>query len=126
MSTSGKVAAGSSIFKMFFTNQSGHSCTLNGFPFLFAVGLRGLQIGRRAGTGGPAPTTVVIGNDKTATAMLTIVDVLNFPPATCHPVWAAGLKVFPPNQTRAKVVPFPFGACSANGPVYMFVRPVTK
>ena len=53
-------------------------------------------------------------------------NVLDFPASQCKPVTAAGFRVFPPNQTRAKVVPFPFGACSASGPVYMFVRPVTK
>jgi hypothetical protein len=50
----------------------------------------------------------------------------NFPASQCKPVTAAGFRVFPPNQTRAKVVPFPFGACSASGPAFMFVRPVTK
>jgi hypothetical protein len=53
------------------------------------------------------------------------VNVLNFPPPKCKQVTAAGLRVFPPNQTRAKVVPFPFGACSVNAPMFMFVQPVT-
>jgi hypothetical protein len=39
---------------------------------------------------------------------------------------AAGFRIFPPNQTRAKLVPFPFGACSASGPVFMIVRPAAK
>jgi uncharacterized protein DUF4232 len=125
MSTSGKAALGSTIFTMFFTNQSGHTCTLNGFPFLFAVGLRGHQIGRRAGFDrSQVPHTVVINNDQTATAQLKLVDVLNFqPPSTCRPVFAAGLKVFPPNQTRAKIIPFPFRACSTLKP-FLTVGPV--
>jgi Domain of unknown function (DUF4232) len=67
---------------------------------------------------------VTIGRGKTATAVLQIVDAGNFPPSACHPVTAAGLRVFPPNQTRSKVVPFPFGACSRRGPVYLIVGPV--
>jgi len=77
LDTRGNGGAGSVFYALKFTNLSGHTCTLNGFPFINAVSLN-------------------------------------------------GFRVFPPNQTRAKVVPFPFGACSASGPVYLFVRPVTK
>ncbi len=124
MDTSGNAAAGSTFYKMFFTNQSGHSCTLNGFPFVFAVGLQGKQIGRRAGFNGPAPHQITIANHGTATATLQIVNVGNFPVSSCHPVWAAGLNVFPPNQTRAKVIPFPFRACSSTAPPFLSVGAV--
>ena len=69
---------------------------------------------------------ITLDQGQTAKAALQIVNVLNIPASKCKPVTAAGFRIFPPNQTRAKVVPFPFGACSANGPVFMFVRPVTK
>jgi hypothetical protein len=39
-------------------------------------------------------------------------------------VTAAGLRVYPPNLTTSKVVPFPFSACSLTGPVYLNVRAV--
>jgi hypothetical protein len=39
---------------------------------------------------------------------------------------AAGLRVFPPNQTTSKKIPFPFGACSAHKAVFLRVAPVTK
>jgi len=114
LNTNGSGAAGSTFYKMYFTNLSGRACTLNGFPFLYAVGLAGHQVGRRASfMHHPRPRLVVIGNGKTATALLQIVDVLNYSPSLCHPVWAAGLKVFPPNQTRAKIIPFPFRACAS-------------
>jgi hypothetical protein len=38
---------------------------------------------------------------------------------------AAGLRVFPPGQTAAKVVPIPITACRASV-VYMDVQAVTK
>jgi hypothetical protein len=42
----------------------------------------------------------------------------------CGPVTAAGLRVYPPNQTQSRVTPFPFTACSKNGPVYLTIGPV--
>ena len=126
LDTNGDAGAGSVFYKLKFTNLSGHTCTLNGFPFINAVSLTGRLLGHRAAfTGGPV-RQVTLNQGQTVTAELQIVNVLNIPASRCKPVTAAGFRVFPPNQTRAKVVPFPFGACSANGPVYMFVRPVTK
>jgi Protein of unknown function (DUF4232) len=126
LDTNGDAGAGSVFYKLKFTNLSGHSCTLNGFPFINAVSLTGSLLGHRAAfTGGPG-NQITLGQGQTATAALQIVNVLNIPASQCKPVTAAGFRVFPPNQTRAKVVPFPFGACSASGPVFMFVRPVTK
>ena len=126
LDTNGNAGAGSVYYNLKLTNLSGHACTLNGFPFINAVSLTGSLLGHRAVfSGGPA-RQVTLNQGETATAELQIVNVLNFPPTQCKPVTAAGFRVFPPNQTRAKVVPFPFGACSANGPVYLDVRPVTK
>ena len=126
LNTDGDAAAGGVFYNLEFTNLSGHACTLNGFPFINAVSLTGSLLGHRAAfTGGPAHQ-VTLKQGETATAEFQIVNVLNFLPSQCKPVTAAGFRIFPPNQTRAKVVPFPFGACSANGAVYMSVRPVTK
>ena len=124
LDTNGSGAAGSIFYHLQFTNLSGHRCTLNGFPFVAAVSLRGDQLGRRASFGHFTPHAVTLGRGKTANAVLQVVDVGNYPRSACEPVTAAGLRVFPPNQTRSKVIPFPFGACSRSGPVYLTVRPV--
>ena len=128
LDTSGDAAAGTAFYKLHFTNLSGHACTLNGFPFLYAVNLAGHQVGPRATfRTPPSPHLVRLANGKTATAVLGIVDTGNFPRSACRPVTAAGLRVFPPNQTRAKAVPFPFSACSRrHGPVSLNVGAVTK
>ncbi len=47
--------------------------------------------------------------------------MLNYPRSVCRQVAAAGLRVYPPNETVSKVVPFPFAACSRSGPVYLYV-----
>jgi hypothetical protein len=127
LDTNGKETAGSVFYNLQFTNLSGHTCTLNGFPFITAVSLSGSQLGRRAAFDHTtAPHSVTLKQGATVKAVLQVVDVDNLPPPKCKPVIAAGLRVFPPNQTRAKVVPFPFGACSASGAVFLRVRPVTK
>ena len=127
LDTRGNGTAGTTFFKLHFTNLSGHACTLNGFPFLFAVNLAGDKVGRRAAfRRPPAPHSVRIANGKTATAVLGIVDTGVFPKSACRPVTAAGLRVFPPNQTRAKLVPFPFRTCSRkHGPASLNIGAVT-
>jgi hypothetical protein len=126
LDTNGNAGAGSVFYNLKFTNLSGHKCTLNGFPFINAVSLTGSLLGHRAAFSGGPGNQITLGQGQTGTAVLQIVNVLNIPASQCKPVTAAGFRVFPPNQTRAKVLPFPFGACSANGPVFMFVKPVTK
>ena len=128
LDTSGNGAAGTTFYKLNFTNLSGHACTLNGFPFLYAVNLAGHQVGPTATfRTPPSPHLVRLANGKTVTAALGIVDTGNFPKSTCRPVTVAGLRVFPPNQTRSKLVPFPFSACSRkHGPVSVNVGAVTK
>ena len=126
LDTNGKGTAGSVFYNLQFTNLSGHACTLNGFPFITAVSLSGSQLGRRAAFDHTtAPHSVTLKQGATVKAVLQVVEVGNLPQPKCKPVTAAGLRVFPPNQTRAKVVPFPFGACSASGAVFLRVRPVT-
>ena len=128
LDTNGNNTAGTAFFKLHFTNLSGHACTLNGFPFLFATNLAGKQVGPRAVFAKPpSPHSITLGAGKTATAVLGIVDTGNFPVSRCRPVTAAGLRVFPPNQTRSKLVPFPFSACSRRpGPASLTIGAVTK
>ena len=128
LDTTGNGTAGTTFYKLHFTNLSGHACTLNGFPFLFAVNLAGHQVGPRAVfRRPPAPHVVRLANGKTATAVLGIVDTGVFSRSACRPVTAAGLRVFPPNQTRSKLVPFPFSTCSRpRGPASLNVGAVTR
>jgi Protein of unknown function (DUF4232) len=128
LDTQGNGAAGTIFYKLNFTNLSGRACTLNGFPFVFAVNLAGRQVGPRAVfRTPPSPRLVRLANGKTATAVLGIVETGNFTPSACRPVTAAGLRVFPPNQTRSKVVPFPFSTCSrTHGPASLNIGAVTR
>jgi Protein of unknown function (DUF4232) len=120
--------AGTIFFTLNFTNLSGHPCVLRGFPGVSAVNLRGRMFGRAAGRDAGQPVrNVTLTNGHTAHAVLGIVDIGALPPSTCPPTTAAGLRVFPPNQTASKVVPFPFLACGRRGgPSVLRIRPVTR
>ena len=121
----GGAAAGSTYFKLEFTNLSGRACTLRGYPGVSAVDLRGLQLGSAAGRNPTHPSrTLTLRPGASAASVLQIADALNYPAATCHRTTAAGLRVYPPNETRAKTVPFPFLACARSGPTYLHIAPV--
>ncbi len=125
LGTQGNGAAGSIFYTLEFTNLSGHACTVSGFPGVSAVDLAGHQLGSPASRDtAHTPHTVTLAAGATATAVLRIIQAGNFPSSACHQVTASGLRVFPPNLTTSKVVPFPFYACSRTGPVYLTVRAV--
>ncbi len=127
LETQGNGALGSIYYNLDFTNLSGHTCTLVGYPGVSAVDLAGHKLGSAASRDNShAPVVVRLAIGASARAVLRIVEAGNFPSSACRQVAAAGLRVYPPNQTASKVVPFPFSACSRSGPVYLSVRVVLK
>ena len=125
LDTQGNGTAGSIYYQLEFTNQSGHTCTLRGYPGVSAVDLSGHQLGSAASRNTVrAPHLVMLADGKTGVAVLRIVDVGAFSPSACHETPAAGLRVFPPNRRTAKYVPFPFAACSRRGTTYLSVEAV--
>jgi uncharacterized protein DUF4232 len=120
----GGAAAGSTSYPLELTNVSGRTCHLFGFPGVSAE-TGGSQVGSAAGRDHSAPeTTVTLHPGSTAHAVLRITDVGVFTPATCKPVTADGLRVFPPGAFRAAEIPFRFKACAAKGPVFLHVTAV--
>ena len=124
LNTAGEGTAQGTIHDLNFTNLSGHACRIFGFPGVSAVGLAGHGIGRPAKRDAPHPG-VVLANGATATASLLIVNVSKYPASICRPVLAAGLRVYPPNRTASRIVPFPFRACRRSAPVFMLIQAVT-
>ena len=123
-------AAGTTRYDLHLTNLSGHSCTLKGYPAVSAVDLSGHVVGFTAQNSqnehSPNPVPVPLANDATATAMIAITDAANFPAALCHLKMAAGLRVTPPNQSLAKVVPLPFPECTLKMPQILVVESVQR
>jgi hypothetical protein len=125
LDTNGNGTAGSTYYTLELTNLSGRRCVLTGYPGVSGVDLAGRQLGSAAGrNAGVRQKSVVLAPGRAATATLQVADTGVFSKARCRPVKAAGLRVYPPNETRSKVVPFPFRACSRAGPVYLHVQPV--
>jgi hypothetical protein len=125
LNTTPNGAAGSVSYNLQFTNQSGHKCTLRGYPGLSAINLKGRQVGRSAvRDSGTKVKTITLKKGGTAQARFRITEAVNFPPAQCKLVSAAGLRVFPPNQRASKTVPFPFPACSKTGPQILGVQAI--
>jgi hypothetical protein len=139
LNTTGNGAAGSSYYNLEFTNLSAHACALSGFPGVSAINVADQQIGSAAGHNAEhAPALITLSSGAansgldgfqtgdTATVVLQITDAGNYSNATCGRVAAAGLRVFPPDQTASKVIPFPFVTCSHRGPLILHVESVQK
>jgi Protein of unknown function (DUF4232) len=97
-----------------FTNTSTASCTLYGYPGVSLVtGPPYSQIGLAAERDTTTPVKLVtLAPGATATALLQIVDALNFTPSTCSPQQATNIKVYPPNQTAPVYLPNTSEGCA--------------
>jgi len=111
-----------------FTNVSGATCTLGGYPAVAAFGAADAQVGNAAAADtSTAARRVVLAPGATARAAVTA----SIPAAAaggCRPVVATGLRVAPPGQSAARYVNDRLLACSAAGqraPVYLRVGAVT-
>jgi uncharacterized protein DUF4232 len=127
LNTQGGAAAGSTYYKLEFTNLSSHTCTLRGYPGVSAIALNGRRLGSPAGRNPAHPVrTITLPAGTSAIAVLQITDAHNFPPASCRLTTAAGLRVYAPGVTLARTVPFPFLACSKAGPVTLHTQSVQR
>ena len=105
-------AAGSVYYRIELTNLSTATCTVNGYPKVNAVDLKGARIGAFAGhESGKPPKPVTLAPGQTATAQLRIVDALNFPADKCKATTAAGLRVAIPGGSGNKIAPLAFETC---------------
>jgi hypothetical protein len=119
----GGAAAGSVSYPLELTNVSGHTCSVFGFPGVSAsYGAHQAGTSARWVSGYSVKRTVTLKPGATAHAVLTIADVSDFPSSQCHPVTATDLRVIPPDERSAAVIPFSFQACSAKGPAYLNVQ----
>lgn len=119
----GDSASGTTAYELELSNISSQTCTLFGFPGVSAVAAGGAQLGSPASRDNTDPTLLVTLSPRaTAHVFLLIRNVAFFPPGTCQTANAIGLRVYPPNNTAATIVGFPFKACANKGPVFLTVR----
>jgi len=96
-----------------FTNVSGASCTLAGYPEVTAYEGNKVPVGAAAGRDqSVAARRIVLAPGQTAHATLDAA----VPAARCGPVRATGLRVVTPGQTGARYVRRPLTACTAVAP----------
>jgi Protein of unknown function (DUF4232) len=114
-------ALGTTYYPIEFTNVSHHTCTLFGYPGVAAINGTGQRVGPAAGHGG-ARHLVTLRRGQTTHALLGIVDA----GILCtgrHAFTAAGLQVYPPNQSvKQPINSFTFRGCKNK--VYMHVTSV--
>lgn len=117
-------ANGTRYYLLEFTNTSHRSCVLNGYPRVAAyTGLR--EIGSPAGLDTSVrPRTVTLRPGDTANAELRYTETGSFEPATCQPVVASELRVYPPDSVKPTVVNWRAPVCSRQGPEFLVVQPV--
>ena len=125
----GSGAAGTIYYPLEFTNLSGHTCSMHGFPGVSAISRGGQQLGSPANweSGGSfgTPRTVLVAPGATVHAILAYHDVVVSTPPACDPVNTTfELRVYPPDQRSAGFAFFGLQACSHAGPVYLSVGPI--
>jgi hypothetical protein len=110
----GGAAAGSTYVPIDFTNTSGSSCTLYGYPGVsFVTRPAGSQLGQAARRNpGATATMVTLAPGAMAHATLQVAAAGNYSPHACTPVTAHWLKIFPPNQPTAIYARYTVQACS--------------
>jgi hypothetical protein len=117
----GNGAAGTIYYPLEFTNLSGHTCYLYGYPGVSALSRTGHQLGSPAGWGRLSGAHIVnLKPGATAHTVLAYHDAVVATEPGCDPVnTAANLRVYPPGQRSATDAAFSFEACSHAGPVWM-------
>jgi hypothetical protein len=118
--------AGTTFYPLKFVNKSKASCTLTGYPGVSAVTSSGKQIGNPAQRVSSKFKTVTLAPGKQQSSSIGIVDTGNFSPSSCAPVTAAGLKIFPPNQSQSVTIKKKFSTCSSTSTstTSLSVRPI--
>jgi hypothetical protein len=127
----GNAASGHAGYPVNLTNDSGASCTLNGYPGVsFVSSPGGSQIGAaatRATTSyiftAQPPQAITLARGQTAHADLQLLTAGNFTPSQCGPVTAHWVRVYPPNQSTPLYINFTAQTCS-KGPGLLIVSPV--
>jgi hypothetical protein len=106
--SSGSAAAGTAYYQILFTNESGTSCTLYGFPGVSFTGeTYAVQVGPAATRNLSSPKTLVtLGPHAVASAEIAVVDAHNYPAGPCGLTTASGVLVYPPNLTTSVGLPF--------------------
>jgi hypothetical protein len=106
--------AGSVYTTIVFTNVSNATCTLYGYPGVsLTTGKPVTVIGKSAKENPATPRQLVtLHPQKSASALLRIVDAHNYSASQCTPKSTTYLQVYPPNQTAPVRIKYQTTACA--------------
>jgi hypothetical protein len=108
-------ATGSVYLQIDFTNASRAACTLYGYPGVALTTARtsASQVGAAATRTTDLPAKrVTLVPGASASATLRIVEVANYPAASCGPVNGSYIQVYPPGQKSAVYLSYPAQTCT--------------
>jgi hypothetical protein len=116
--------AGASDYTLSFDNTASVPCSLQGYPGVsFVAGADGHQVGAAARRLPSTALVVILAPGGVAEARVSVADAGNFPTA-CERTAVLGLRVYPPDNTRALFVAHPDQTCAAPAYVTLGVGPV--
>ena len=120
--------AGSAYQVIVLANISGKTCALYGYPGVsFVTGIGGSQIGKDAARDRTTALKVVtLAPGQRGSFALRVVDAAALPTASCDPVTANWLKIFPPENTAALYVGYTARVCASKTATILTTRAVTE
>jgi len=117
--------AGSAYSVLVFTNVSGTTCTLTGYPGVSYVAAAGVQSGNAAQRDGSAYSKVTLKPGGTAGARVRDANGLSgYSPAQCQLTSVQGLRIYPPNRKAALFLPWKTQHCAGSTVHALTVGPV--
>lgn len=122
-------AAGTFYLSLVFTNISSAACSVRGYPGASFVDADGNQLGVPADRDTTEPVRrVALASGAKAHALLGIPEAVNFPKSDCEPRQAAGVRVYPPDQTVSQVAEITMTVCTTKKgrPLIQPIRPGTR
>jgi hypothetical protein len=121
------VGAGQYYSTLVFTNVSGATCTLTGYPGVSYVGTGGVQSGNAAVRTGGSVTTVTLRPGGTASATLHDSNgISGYSPQQCDLSPAQGLRIYPPTLKAALFLPWKTQHCAGPSIHPLAVGPIQK
>ena len=120
-------AAGSTFYPIDFTNGSGASCRLDGYPDAWFATSAGHRIGSAASRDRAViARPVALRPGATAHAWLQVTAAANYPAKACRPVTAHWLRIRVPGSAAVRAIRHAFPACAAamHGRGILTVQPV--
>ncbi len=120
-------ALGSTYLTISLTNTGAGGCAFGGYPGVSLVGHgNGTQIGAAAVRESGYPTALVtVAPGAATTFALRVGNAANYATATCRPVQADGIRIYPPNSTTSLYLPDrSLTGCANPSVTLLSVRPI--